>query len=156
MHAGYVRVSSVVSFRLVWSLLRVLRCGTEYFLYFFLCVCDVICRLIYMWDLFSWKARAEGSSHEQTEGLRKCILAFLRGLFFVYSFVWAWIFMIFWGVGHFRTARYGVYIGLCRICMCSRGEATRLQSYVLPGICLVYRAKRGLSESVPRKTNTLC
>jgi len=25
----------------------------------------VVCRLIYMWDLFSRKARAEGSSHER-------------------------------------------------------------------------------------------
>ena len=83
-------------------------------------------------------------------------LSILQGLFVDYSFVWSPFFCIFENSGHFRTARSGVYIGLCRICMCSRGEATRLQFYVLPGICLVYRAERGLSESVPRKTNTLC
>ena len=56
------------------------------------------------------RAARSDASHEQTEGLRKCVLALLLGLFFIYSFVWSPIFQIFENSGHFRTARSGVYI----------------------------------------------
>ena len=68
---------------------------------------------------------AKGERHGVTQAMSttewraKVRLSILLRLFVDYSFVWSLIFCIFENQGHFRTARYGVYIGLC--CMFDYG-----------------------------------
>ena len=70
--------------------------------------------------------RAKGERHGVTQAmsktrqrLAKVRLSILLRLFVDYSFVRSLIFCIFENQGHFRTARSGVYIGLC--CMFDYG-----------------------------------
>ena len=56
------------------------------------------------------RAARSDASHERIVRFAKVRFGFLRGLFFVYSFVRSSIFQIFENSGHFRTARSGVYI----------------------------------------------
>ena len=59
------------------------------------------------------------SRHERLVRFAKVRLSVLLRLFVDYSFVRSLIFCIFENQGHFRTARSGVYIGLC--CMFDYG-----------------------------------
>ena len=71
--------------------------------------------------IFAKAERPEGTQgmSKTRQRLAKVRLSILLRLFVDYSFVRSLIFCIFENQGHFRTARSGVYIGLC--CMFDYG-----------------------------------